>query len=1648
YGNQRELEYDFVVAPGANPKVIRFRIDGADRITLDKTGNLLLALPHGEVKLNKPFIYQLSENGGRNEIKGAYAINGKEITFKVRGFDARKPLVIDPVLSYSTYLGSGGDDIALGIAVDSQGSAYVTGNTGASTFPTTSGAFKTTSNFGGAFVTKLDPTGSSLVYSTYLTGTSAGGSTVGQAIAVDSAGNAYVTGVTQSSDFPVVNPLKTSGNFSKTTNGAASWNNNNTGLPGDIQAIAVAPNAAQILYAGTPNGPYRSTDGGATWSKLPTTGAPVFPSPMSMAVSPANSAVVYAGFTNGGLFRTVDSGNTWTTLSLPSLGATVFSIVFAPASASTLYVATSSGVFKSIDSGNTWTPLNNFGTQFPPSVRALAIDPVTPATIYAGTSGNGLFKTTNGGTNWSPINNGLSGSEATFVNTIVIDPSNPATVYAGHGAQNFAGLVSKTTNGGGLWSPVTNGLPPISVNVLVMDRTAPSTLYAAVADLGIFKTTNAGGQWTEANVGLWNGKVVALVAHASDPATLFAGASGAHPHDAFVTKLNPSGSGLLFSTYLGGNSLDFGFGIAVDATGNIYVAGQTMSRNFPTTNAIQAAQKEGENCTDGFVSKINPSAPSFVFSTYLGGNRCDTSFAVALDSAAGVYVAGHTTSSNFPVANAFQSLIAETFNGDSFVTKLTTTGSLVYSTYLGGNNTDTARAIAVDSSGQAYVAGSTSSSNFPTLNQIPGLKGTADDAFVTKLNSQGSALIYSSYVGGNGTDFARGIAVDATGAAHVTGFTGSLQFPITAGALRTESVYFKSIDGGAKWSNDNYGLILGVNASINTLAVHPTQPSTIYAGTGSGVFRSINGGRTWSAINNGLNDTRVSVLLIDPQNPSTIYAATDNFGSAVHGVYKSTDGGNSWNFRKNGMGSAQVVSLAIDPVTPNILYASASEPFGQGKNFKTTDGADNWIQVGSAPSSLASLTVDPHTHTTIYAAGGSSNNSLFRSIDSGATWQPIGFSQTGPFGFFIVASPHTPGLLYALVGLGLFKSVDGGDNWTQVAARFGKIVLDPVSATTLYSISTQEGLLKSTDGGATWASLNNGLNQPIALALAIDPLNPSTLHFAGRQMSGDDAFVFKVNPSGNALVYSTLLGGTAAQDSSGFSARAFAIALDSAGNAYVAGSTAAPNFQTTPNSFQPLLRFFTDAFVTRLTMSHIISGHVRDGSNAPVSGAEVILNDGTSITQYVTENDGSYEFSRLREGRNYTVSASKPHFTMAPPSQTFNNLNSNQTLNFTATATNAAFHTISGKITNSGVGLAGVTVTLSGSQSGLRTTDSNGNYSFELAAAGNYTVTPALLGFTFGPINQTFNNLSASQTANFAATRQNFVVTNNQNHGTGSLRDAIVNANATVGTDTITFNIPGPGVKVIALVNELPEITDPIVIDATTQPGYAGSPLIELDGSALLGSTNGLVITAGSSTIRGLAIGGFQNGAAIAIRDCDNNVIQSNRIGVDASGTVARPNSTGIALSVSSNNLIGGTTAAARNVISGNTNIGIELAGGDVSTNLTGSNNVVQGNYIGTNAAGAAAIGNGNYGVSSFIPGATNNQIGGTSPGSANLISGNQIAGIRLNGSGHTVQGNLIGTDVTGTKSIPNVTGIIAGATNAQIGGLTAAARNIISGNT
>jgi Beta-propeller repeat/Abnormal spindle-like microcephaly-assoc'd, ASPM-SPD-2-Hydin len=244
--------------------------------------------------------------------------------------------------------------------------------------------------------------------------------------------------------------------------------------------------------------------------------------------------------------------------------------------------------------------------------------------------------------------------------------------------------------------------------------------------------------------------------------------------DTFVAKINAAGSALAYSTYLGGTSTDFGRAIAVDSVGNAYVAGFTDSSDFPTKNAFQPANA---GSYDAFVSKLSPDGSTLVYSTYLGGTGEEQCTGIALDSVGNAYIAGATQSTDFPTKNAIQPIFGGGLN-DAFVAKFGGAGNaLIYSTYLGGGETDYGSAIAVDFAGNAYVVGLTNSANFPISNALqPTL--AREDAFVTKLNPSGSAPVYSTYLGGTGSDAGKGVAVDSAGDAYVTGVTSSSDFPM------------------------------------------------------------------------------------------------------------------------------------------------------------------------------------------------------------------------------------------------------------------------------------------------------------------------------------------------------------------------------------------------------------------------------------------------------------------------------------------------------------------------------------------------------------------------------------------------------------------------------------------------------------------------------------------------------------------------------------------------------------------------------------------------------------------------------------------------------------------------------------------------------
>ncbi len=497
YGNQSQLEYDFRVAPGANPSDIQLRFTGAQGISLDGAGNLVLHTAAGDVVEHAPVLYQ-QVNGVRQAVAGSYVIEANgQVGFHVGSYDTSRELTIDPVLSYSTYLGGSKTDSAGGIAVDSAGNAYITGTTQSTDFPIVNG-FQTSlgSATQVAFVAKLNPAGTALVYSTYLGGS---GSSSALAIVVDSSGVVTVVGQTSSTNFPTLNPLQPA---------------NGGGIDGFV-------------------------------TKLNATG----------------SALLYSTYLGGN------------------------------------------------------------STDQP---TGLAVD--SSGNMYIG---------------------GVTGSA------------------------NF---------------PLANAI----------------------------QTT----------------------------------AGGAAP---FITEINAAGTALVFSTYLGSGSCS---GIAVDGAGAIYVCGNTSSTNFPVTaNAILSFAPN--SFSTGFVAKLSPGGASLVYSTYLGGNTTDSTAGIAVDSAGDFYVSGDTYSTNFPTANAFQTTL--TGGQSAYVAKFDPSGStLLYSTYLGGNNFTFGIRVVLDSAGDAYVVGETDATNFPTVNAIQAANaGTAtgftNDAFISELDPAG-VLVFSTYLGGNTED--------------------------------------------------------------------------------------------------------------------------------------------------------------------------------------------------------------------------------------------------------------------------------------------------------------------------------------------------------------------------------------------------------------------------------------------------------------------------------------------------------------------------------------------------------------------------------------------------------------------------------------------------------------------------------------------------------------------------------------------------------------------------------------------------------------------------------------------------------------------------------------------------------------------------------
>ena len=568
YGNQRQLEYDFVVAPGAAPKKIVLGFKGADKLEIDAQGDLVLRVAGGDIRQHKPTIYQ-EIDGIRHEIAGGYVRKGaKRVSFKVAAYDRSRPLIIDPiVLSYSTYLGAAGS-----IAVDADGNAYVAGATESSTLPTTAGALQPTIK-GGAdvYVAKLDPTGSTLVYSTYLGGSA---NDLSAGIAVDAAGNAYVTGRTGSSDFPT-----TLGAFQFLFGGGSTFQAQFRAS--DVFVTKLNATGSALIYSTYLGG---SND---DWAS-------------GIAVDAAGNAYVAGGI------ECAQTSSTPTTRCADNFPTTpgAFDTTFTVTGASSGFVA------KLNPTGSALV----YSTYMGAGVNAIALD--TDGNTYLASffvqPTPGAFQTTPGDSGFADAgvtklnaagsalvySTFLGGSGVDGGSGIAVDAAGNAYVTGNTASPDFP-----TTPGA--FQPTFGGPPSPQPNygdafLTKINPTGSALIYS----------TYLGGDSEDRGLGVavdsaGNAYVTGNTFSKNFPTTAgaFQSTSGGG-WDGYVTILNPTGTGLVYSTYFGGSDFDLGTKIAADANGNAYVTGGTLSSNFPTTAG--AFQTSGPG---GFVAKFVGDVP-------------------------------------------------------------------------------------------------------------------------------------------------------------------------------------------------------------------------------------------------------------------------------------------------------------------------------------------------------------------------------------------------------------------------------------------------------------------------------------------------------------------------------------------------------------------------------------------------------------------------------------------------------------------------------------------------------------------------------------------------------------------------------------------------------------------------------------------------------------------------------------------------------------------------------------------------------------------------------------------------------------------------------------------------------------------------------
>ncbi len=624
YGHQRQLEYDFVVAPGADPKAIRLDLQGARKLRISARGDVVLSVPDGEVVLQKPVVYQMVK-GERHEIAGRYALaKHHQVTFSVPSYDRSEPLVLDPVLNYSTYLGGSSDEGAspgLGIAVDSTGNAFVAGTTFSNDFPTTSSGFDPSppasgATLGAVFVTEMNPTGTAELYSTYLAGNTG---ELGVALALDPTGKIYVTGQTFSSTFP-------------TTDGT---------IQGTIAGFKQSPNLAN-LGIGTS-----------------------FISKIDPSISGTNS-LVYSSYIGGTGVSTSGLSDFGNAIAVDASGnAYVTGITVSPPNAGPVFAPTDFPVMNAFQATpNDVTDGNAFLTR-----------------IDTTKSGNAslIYSTYLGGT-------GANAASLLFADAgfgVAVDSSSNAYIVGATASTDFP----TTANGFQTISPAGNVQGTAFVTKIDTTQSGNASLVYSTYLGGEVLDFGVGIALGPNNVAYATGSTNSLLFPTTTGAFQTTGNAKGVAFVSLVDTGKAGAASLQYSTFLGGSNGDTGNAIRADGTGNAYVVGATSSADFPVTPGALEPVLPGTN-GNGFVSKISPGgsgAAVLVYSTFFGGNGAspEQGFSIALDASnpPDAFITGQTssTASSFPVfpAGAFQPNLQGA--SDAFVAKLTLIPTLVVS---------------------------------------------------------------------------------------------------------------------------------------------------------------------------------------------------------------------------------------------------------------------------------------------------------------------------------------------------------------------------------------------------------------------------------------------------------------------------------------------------------------------------------------------------------------------------------------------------------------------------------------------------------------------------------------------------------------------------------------------------------------------------------------------------------------------------------------------------------------------------------------------------------------------------------------------------------------------------------------------------------